>query len=113
MSRYELNVIVCTDPRRCGYLRDDAGRNGGELLAALQESVEADGLTDRVQVSRCRCIFGCTYGPRIDVARPKGGGKVLYGVVEGRAVISRRGAVDFRRIPAELGRLIQDNLPGE
>lgn len=113
MPRYQVNVVVCTDPRHCRHRPDGAGRDGGQLLAALQETVEANGWADRVQVSHCRCIFGCTYGPRIDVAQRGNGGKVLYGSVEGRAVISRRGAVDFHRIPNELSRLIRDNLPGE
>jgi predicted metal-binding protein len=113
MPQYELHIVVCTDPRRCAHQQDDAGRDGGELFTALTETVQDNELTARVQVSHCRCIFGCTYGPRIDVAPRNGGGKVLYGSVEGRAVISRRGAVDFHRIPNELSRLIRDNLPGE
>jgi predicted metal-binding protein len=113
MPQYELHIVVCTDPRRCAHQQDDAGRDGGELFTALTETVQDNELTARVQVSHCRCIFGCTYGPRIDVAQRGNGGKVLYGSVEGRAVISRRGAVDFHRIPNELSRLIRDNLPGE
>ena len=109
----ELNIIVCIDPRRCGYVADDMGRSGPELLRGLQRTVADEGWADKVQVTPCRCIFGCTYGPRLDAVSRTGGGKVLYGSTEGKATITRRGTVDFRRIPSDLTRLVSDNLETE
>jgi predicted metal-binding protein len=110
MSQYELNVIVCTDPRRCAGVSAPGGK-GVDLMDSLRQVVLENGLASRVQVTECRCIFGCTYGPRIDVARRWSGEKLLYGAVEGDAAISRRGRVHFNRVPGDLGRLIFDNLP--
>ena len=72
---------------------------------------EEHGLTERVKVTHCRCIFGCTYGPRIDVAKRWSGGKALYGNVDGEVTISIRGRVKMSKIPAELLYLVLDNLP--
>ncbi len=110
MASTDLNVIVCTDERRCMYV-ESKGRNGPAILEGLKESVKEAGLEDKVQVTPCSCIFGCTYGPRIDVARRWSGEKVLYGVVEGEVFISVRGRVRMTRIPDELPDLIRDNLP--
>jgi predicted metal-binding protein len=110
MPRYELNVIVCTDPRRCAG-DSVPGPRGDDLRDGLRQVVLDHGLAARVQVTECRCIFGCTYGPRIDLARRWSGEKLLYGAVEGDTAISRRGRVRFNRIPDDLARLIFDNLP--
>ena len=112
-QNYRLNIIVCIDPRRCGHVPDDMGRNGPELLRGLQQTVVDHGWDDKVQVTPCRCIFGCTYGPRLDAVSRTGGAKVLYGSTEGKATISRRGAVDFRQIPPDLTQLVRDNLGTE
>ena len=105
-----MNLIVCTDPRRCTDASVN-GRNGDDLLADLRQVVLENGLVAQVQVTECRCIFGCTYGPRIDVARRWSGEKLLYGAVDGDAAISRRGWVRFNKIPDDLSRVIFDNLP--
>ena len=110
MPQYELNVIVCTDPRRCAAA-SVPGPRGDDLRDGLRQVVLDHGLEVRVQVTECRCIFGCTYGPRIDVARRWSGEKLLYGAFEGDTAISRRGRVRFNPIPDDLGRLIFDNLP--
>lgn len=110
MSQYELNVIVCTDPRRCAYASVN-GCNGEDLVDDLRQIVLDNRLVEQVQITECRCIFGCTYGPRIDVARRWSGEKLIYGAVEGDAAISRRGRVRFNKIPDDLNRLIFDNLP--
>ena len=110
MPNRELNIIVCVDQRRCARLLSN-GRNGPELLEELKGAVEDHGLQDRVQVTHCGCIFGCTYGPRIDVAKRWPGGKALYGTVDGEVTISVRGRVRMSKIPAELLDLALDNLP--
>ena len=111
MPGLDLNIIVCTDRRRCSDLESD-GRNGAALLQGLRSVVREHGLESRVQVTSCRCIFGCTYGPRIDVARRWSGEKALYGTTEGEVTISIRGTVKMLKIPAELLDLVLDNVPG-
>jgi hypothetical protein len=81
------------------------------LLQGLRQVVRDQRLEEQVKVTPCRCIFGCTYGPRIDVARRWSGEKVLYGTIEGEATISRRGRVEFLEIPEDLSGLIKGNLP--
>ena len=110
MSQFQVNVIVCTDPRRCAYLQNN-GRTGPKLLAELQQAARDQSLEDQVQVTQCQCIFGCTYGPRIDVARRWRGDKVIYGSIEGDAYITLRGVVRFTKIPEALSDLIRQNLP--
>lgn len=110
MPQYELNVIVCTDPRRCAGASVN-GRKGDDLVHDLRRVAREYGLAAQVQVTECRCIFGCTYGPRIDVARRWSGEKFLYGAIEGDAAISRRGRVRFSQVPDDLSRLLFDNLP--
>ena len=108
--RPDLNIIVCVDPRKCRFVCSK-GRNGAELFQELSSAVRDQGLQDAVQVTPCRCIFGCTYGPRIDLARRWSGEKVLYGAIDGEATITRRGTVRFREIPKEISRIILENLP--
>ncbi|MBM3943204.1 MAG: (2Fe-2S) ferredoxin domain-containing protein [SAR202 cluster bacterium] len=111
MARPDLNIIVCVDPRSC-LSHYSQGRNGKDLLEELQDVVAEAQLQDHVQVTPCRCIFGCTYGPRIDVARRWDGDKRLYGTSQGQVTISRRGRVNMHRLPADLAELVRDNLPG-
>lgn len=106
----DLNIIVCVDPRRC-LSQLCEGRNGADILRELRASVTKEGLVDQVQVTPCRCIFGCTYGPRIDVIQKWSGEKLLYGSIEGQALISHRGRVRFSKIPPDLGEIIRTNLP--
>jgi predicted metal-binding protein len=110
MARPDLNIIVCVDPRSC-LSHHSRGRHGQALLQELRQVVEQDGLKDQVQVTPCRCIFGCTYGPRMDVARRWSGEKLLYGTSQGQVTISRRGRVAMNSIPADLRQLLRDNLP--
>jgi predicted metal-binding protein len=110
MAQRDLNIIVCVDPRSCLHRRA-RGRDPVDLLEELQELIQRESLEDRVQVTPCRCIFGCTYGPRLDVARRWSGEKRLYGTSQGGVTISRRGRVDMHQIPADLRQLLRDNLP--
>ncbi len=112
MLRPDLNIIVCVDKRRC-MNAGSYGRNGPALLEEMRISVKEYGLKDRVQVTACNCILGCTYGPRIDVARRWSGEKVLYGITDREVTISIRGRVRMLKIPAELLALALDNLPKE
>ncbi len=112
MPRPDLNIIVCVDKRRCLSAEFD-GRNGPALLEDLRSTVKEYGLKDRVQVTACHCILGCTYGPRIDVARRWSGEKILYGITDREVTISIRGRVTMLKIPTELLALALDNLPME
>ena len=112
MLRPDLNIIVCVDKRKC-MNAGSGGRNGPALLEELANSITEFGLRDRVQVTACQCILGCTYGPRIDVAKRWSGDKVLYGITDREVTISIRGRVRMAKIPTELLDLALDNLPGE
>ena len=89
---------------------ENRGRNGRELLQEIQDQVRDHGLADRVQATPCRCIFGCTYGPRIDVINRATGEKILYGSVEATVNISVRGRVDMKKIPEGMIELVRANL---
>jgi hypothetical protein len=104
-----LNIIVCVDPRRCLALKSK-GRNSLELLREIGGLVGEQGLDDQVKATPCQCIFGCTYGPRIDVINRRTGEKILYGAVSGPVNISVRGKVTMERIPNDLQDLIQQAL---
>jgi len=110
MNRLELNIIVCVDARKCLWA-ESYGRSGGDLLAALRRTVDEEGLKETVQVTPCFCIFGCTYGPRIDLAQRWSGKKILYGIGTGEVSITRRGAVSLREIPPDLREMVRSNLP--
>ena len=81
-----------------------------ELLREIQDQIKEHDLAGRVQATPCRCIFGCTYGPRIDVINRATGEKILYGSVEAQVYISVRGRVDMNQIPNGLIGLALDNL---
>ena len=101
-----LNIIVCVDPRRCLSLRF-RGRNSLELLREIVELVDDQESAGRVKATPCQCIFGCTYGPRIDVINRGTGQKTLYGAVSGPVNISVRGRVTMEQIPENLQDLIR------
>ena len=111
MNRPDLNIIVCVDARKCLW-SESFGRSGEELLAGLRRTVNEEGLEDAVQVTPCFCIFGCTYGPRIDLVQRWSGEKILYGIGTGEVSITRRGKVSLREIPPSLPEMIRCNLPG-
>ena len=111
LRRYRRHRLFRAEDGANGGTNQRRGRNGADLLQELRDSLEAQGLAHRVQVTPCRCIFGCTYGPRMDVVRRWSGEKLLYGVLDGEATITRRGRVRFSPIPETAGELLQDNLP--
>ena len=108
-ARPEVNVVVCTDEYGCGrwYHR---GRNAQAVLNDIR-SAAARLDEDRVQVTTSGCILGCTYGPRFDVARRWSGEKAMYGSIEGKATVTRRGRVGFAAIPDDLEQVLSDHLP--
>ena len=110
MIRPDLNIIVCVDARKCLWA-ESYGRSGGELLAELRRAVDDEGLEETVQVTPCLCIFGCTYGPRIDLVQRWSGEKILYGIGTGEVTITRRGKVSLREIPPNLSEMVRRNLP--
>ena len=104
-----LNIIVCVDPSRCLAL-SYRGRNSVDILRSVQGLILDEGLEEQVKATHCRCIFGCTYGPRIDVINRASREKTLYGSTGGPVTISVRGRVNMKRIPENLRDLIVDNL---
>ena len=109
MEKPELSIIVCVDPSRCLNMRS-GGLNSQELLREIQEQLTGQGLDGKVRATPCRCIFGCTYGPRIDVINRNTGKKILYGSVEGQVNISVRGRVDMQKTPDRLIDLAWEHL---
>ena len=105
MPKPELNIIVCV-AGTCGPM-DSMGhsflRHWSALLKTMRSTI---GLKSPIA-----CILGCTYGPRIDVAKRWAGEKSLYGTMEGKVTISIRGRVKMLKIPAALLDLALDNLP--
>ena len=63
-------------------------------------------MENQVMVTSCRCIFGCTYGPRIDLIDRETGKKTLYGIGTGEVAITRRGRVSLNEIPEDLLEMI-------
>lgn len=110
MIRPDLNIIVCVDARKCLWA-ESYGRSGGELLAELRRAVDDEDLEEAVQVTPCLCIFGCTYGPRIDLVQRWSGEKILYGIGTGEVSITRRGKVSLQEIPPNLSEMVRRNLP--
>lgn len=110
MEKPELSIIVCVDPSRCLNMRSSGGRNSQELLREIQEQLMGQRLDRKVRATPCHCIFGCTYGPRIDVINRDTGKKVLYGSVEGQVNISVRGRVDMHKTPDNLIDLAWEQL---
>ncbi len=110
MIRPDLNIIVCVDTRKCLWA-ESYGRSGEELLAELRRAVDDEDLEEAVQVTPCFCIFGCTYGPRIDLVQRWSGEKILYGIGTGEVTITRRGRISLREIPPNLSEMVLRNLP--
>ena len=110
MNRPDLNIIVCVDARKCLWA-ESYGRSGKDLLAELRRAVHEEDLEEAVQVTPCFCIFGCTYGPRIDLFQRWSGEKILYGIGTGEVSITRRGKVNLREIPPSLPEMLRRNLP--
>ncbi len=110
MIRPDLNIIVCVDARKCLWA-ESYGRSGEELLAELRRAVDDEDLEEAVQVTPCYCIFGCTYGPRIDLVQGWSGEKILYGIGTGEVTITRRGKVSLREIPPNLSEMVRRHLP--
>ena len=105
MNDTKRNIIVCTDPRRCAWI-ESYGRNGVELFRSIVNAVEAMEMDNQVMVTPCSCIFGCTYGPRIDLIDRETGEKTLYGIGTGEVTITRRGRVSLNEIPEDLSEMI-------
>lgn len=70
MEPFRLHVFVCTQPKPEG-VTGCAGSGSGEVLAALEQEVQARGLGGEVQRTACGCMGLCEEGPVL-VAYPEG-----------------------------------------
>lgn len=70
MEPFRLHVFVCTQPKPEG-VTGCAGSGSGEVLAALEQEVQARGLGGDVQLTACGCMGLCEEGPVL-VAYPEG-----------------------------------------
>ena len=85
-----------------------------DLYDALLKLVVSNNLEDRVTVKETVCLWGCTYGPRIDVTvkSPDKNYTILYGRKGYNGPISIRGLVSIQDISQldSLQNIIYDNL---
>lgn len=115
-----LEITVCVNPDGCLGKKVLARRDEGgepreygprEILEVLREIVRTEGLDGKVRLHEKVCLWGCTFGPRIDVV--KGETRVyLYGRQDYRGPISVRGKVQIRGISnlPSLRSIIHDHL---
>lgn len=94
-------ITVCHTPDGCCTRRvpvratpesRPAPSSGQELLAQLRALTEARDLQGTVRLRTTECLWGCTYGPRLDV-EDDDGRVTLYGGADYEGDISVRGRV--------------------
>ncbi len=87
------------------------------IFEALNSIVKEEKLSKRVEVKKGSCLWGCSFGPRIDVIikTVQGQVTVLYGRKYFHGEISMRGKVEILAIPSlkSLRSIIVDNLRNE
>ncbi len=117
-----LEITVCVNPdgclgRKVLARRDEGGepREYGprEILGVLREIIRDGGLDGEVRLQEKVCLWGCTFGPRIDVVKEGVVSRVyLYGREDYRGPISMRGKVQIRGISnlPSLRSIIYDHL---
>jgi len=85
-----------------------------DLYAVLHAIVKEDDLLETVTVKGTGCLWGCTFGPRIDVVVTKGNQTytVRYGSQHYKGDITKHGSVEIHDISAlkSLRNVIYDNL---
>ncbi len=81
-----------------------------ELVEELTRVVSDNNLQDKVEIVQTGCLWGCTYGPRLDVEVD--GNVVLYGCADYSGVISSRGEVKIIGMDGldSISNIIYDNL---
>jgi hypothetical protein len=115
-----IEVTVCVNPDGCAQKVVRTRKAEGEepreytpreLLGLLEKIVEELGVRDRVTLREKVCLWGCTFGPRIDVVA--GDREFLYGREDYRGEISVRGIVEVRSLASlpSLRSLITEHLP--
>ena len=101
-----LEITVCVNPDGCLGKKVLARRDEGgelreygpqEILGVLRDTIRDGGLEEEVRLQEKVCLWGCTFGPRIDVVN--GPRVYLYGRQDYRGPISVRGDVVIRSIP--------------
>lgn len=117
-------IGIDTKGQRCSYRtvrtrispKDDYKEFGPlDMYRALTQIVSGDErLRERVEVEQVGCMWGCTYGPRVDVTvnSQDGSQTFLYGNRDCEGEISVRGRVSIIGIPQldSLQNMIYDHL---
>ncbi|HCG91216.1 MAG TPA: hypothetical protein DEZ08_05200 [Dehalococcoidia bacterium] len=101
-DKSKISALVCVDSARCLW-KSTNGKGPLDILWELKQLYDND---DKVTISPCRCIFGCTYGPRVDLINHDTKEKNLYGSIQGIFEISVRGKVTINQLPQDLNKLI-------
>lgn len=101
-NKPKISALVCIDPSRCLQKRID-NKTPLDILWDLKNQFKEQ---DNIKVTPCKCIFGCTYGPRVDIINHETKEKTLYGSINGTVNISVRGKVEMNKIPSDPNDLI-------
>ena len=94
-NKPKISALICVDPARCLRKTVD-NKTPLDILWDLKQAFDS---SDEVNVTPRKCIFGCTYGPRMDVINHETKEKTVYGSIDGKVEISVRGIVDMNKIP--------------
>ncbi|MBI4174942.1 MAG: (2Fe-2S) ferredoxin domain-containing protein [Candidatus Aenigmarchaeota archaeon] len=63
--KYERHIFVCVNEREEGDCC--AKRNSSDILMALRNHINRNGLVHRYNVSKSKCLGHCAFGPTIAV----------------------------------------------
>ena len=104
-NKPKISALVCVDPARCLW-KTIEGKTPLDLAWELKQQF---GSSKDINTTPCKCIFGCTYGPRIDIINHETKEKTLYGSVNKKVEISVRGIVAMNKIPKNVNELFKDS----
>lgn len=63
--KYERHIFVCINERNEG---DCCSKKGGmEILRALRDHINKNGLFDRFNITKTKCLGHCEHGPTIAI----------------------------------------------
>ena len=94
-NKPKISALICVDPARCLWKKID-NKTPLDILWELKQAFDS---SENVNVTACKCIFGCTYGPRMDIINHETKEKTIYGSIDGEVEISVRGVVNMNKIP--------------
>ena len=63
--KYERHIFICVNEREEGDCC--AGRGSNDILMALRNHINRNGLVNRFNVSKSKCLGHCAFGPTIAI----------------------------------------------